>query len=162
MASTIKEIKNPWIRTLAEYGLITVSIWIMVIGIYFFKFPNHFAFGGVTGFSTVFSRLLHCSASTFTTAANYALLVLGFIFLGKSVGIRTVYATIVMSVSLQARIFLQQAKRTASGFACFALPDRMTFRTGKRVKRKRKCKASMTKWNKSCVQEKFLAILNEY
>ena len=34
--------------------------------------------------------------------ANYALLVLGFIFLGKSVGIRTVYATIVMSVSLQA------------------------------------------------------------
>ena len=52
MASTIKEIKNPWIRTLAEYGLITVSIWIMVIGIYFFKFPNHFAFGGVTGFST--------------------------------------------------------------------------------------------------------------
>ena len=53
MASTIKEIKNPWLRTLAEYGLITVSIWIMVIGIYFFKFPNHFAFGGVTGFSTV-------------------------------------------------------------------------------------------------------------
>lgn len=35
MASTIKEIKNPWLRTLAEYGLITVSIWIMVIGIYF-------------------------------------------------------------------------------------------------------------------------------
>ena len=102
MASTIKEIKNPWLRTLAEYGLITVSIWIMVIGIYFFKFPNHFAFGGVTGFSTVFSQLLHCSASTFTTVANYALLVLGFIFLGKSVGIRTVYATIVMSVSLQA------------------------------------------------------------
>ena len=85
MASTIKEIKNPWLRTLAEYGLITVSIWIMVIGIYFFKFPNHFAFGGVTGFSTVFSQLLHCSASTFTTVANYALLVLGFIFLGKSV-----------------------------------------------------------------------------
>ena len=49
----------------------------MVIGIYFFKFPNHFAFGGVTGFSTVFSQLLHCSASTFTTVANYALLVLG-------------------------------------------------------------------------------------
>ena len=38
MASTIKEIKNPLLRTLAEYGLITVSIWIMVIGIYFFKF----------------------------------------------------------------------------------------------------------------------------
>lgn len=86
MASTIKEIKNPWLRTLAEYGLITVSIWIMVIGIYFFKFPNHFAFGGVTGFSTVFSQLLHCSASTFTTVANYALLVLVFAIMLPAVG----------------------------------------------------------------------------
>ena len=42
----MKEIKNPFWRTAAEYGTITISIWIMVIGIYFFKFPNHFAFGG--------------------------------------------------------------------------------------------------------------------
>ncbi len=101
MAIALKDIKNPFARTLAEYGLITVSIWIMVVGIHFFKFPNHFAFGGVTGFSAVFTPLLHCSASTFTTVANYALLVLGFVFLGKSVGTRTVYATIVMSASLQ-------------------------------------------------------------
>ena len=44
----MKEIKSPFLRTLYEYGLITVSIWIMVVGIYFFKFPNHFAFGGIT------------------------------------------------------------------------------------------------------------------
>lgn len=56
----------------------------MVIGIYFFKFPNHFAFGGVTGFSTVFSQLFHCSASTFTTAANYALLVLASSFWARA------------------------------------------------------------------------------
>ena len=49
----IKQIENPVARKLAEYGLITISIWIMVVGIYFFKFPNNFAFGGVTGFSTV-------------------------------------------------------------------------------------------------------------
>ena len=72
MASTIKEIKNPWLRTLAEYGLITVSIWIMVIGIYFFKFPNHFAFGGVTGFSTVFSQLLHCSRCWYWASSFWA------------------------------------------------------------------------------------------
>ena len=33
----MKEIKNPFWRTAAEYGTITISIWIMVIGIYFFK-----------------------------------------------------------------------------------------------------------------------------
>ena len=101
MASTIRNIKNPILKTLAEYGLITLSIWIMVVGIYFFKFPNHFAFGGVTGFSAVFGKLLGCSASTFTTVANNVLLVLGFVFLGKDVGVRTVYATVVMSASLQ-------------------------------------------------------------
>ncbi len=101
MASTIRNIKNPILKTLAEYGLITLSIWIMVVGIYFFKFPNHFAFGGVTGFSAVFSKLIGCSASAFTTVANNVLLVLGFIFLGKGVGVRTVFATLVMSASLQ-------------------------------------------------------------
>ena len=36
----MKEIKNPFWRTAAEYGTITISIWIMVIGIYFFQIPK--------------------------------------------------------------------------------------------------------------------------
>ncbi len=99
---TMRTIKNPIARKLAEYALITVSIWIMVIGIYFFKFPNHFAFGGVTGFSTVVSEILPISASDFTFLVNNGLLILGFLFLGADVGAKTVYATILMSVSLTA------------------------------------------------------------
>lgn len=95
----MKEIKSPFWRTIYEYGLITVSIWIMVVGIYFFKFPNHFAFGGITGFSTVVSQLTHWSASDFTSVTNTALLLLGFLFLGKGFGLKTVYATMVMSVA---------------------------------------------------------------
>ncbi|MDR1550795.1 MAG: YitT family protein [Hungatella sp.] len=96
----MKQIENKTLRTLTEYGLITFSIWIMVVGIYFFKFPNNFAFGGVTGFATVFSALTHWSASEFTNIVNTVLLVLGFLFLGRSFGIKTVYATILMSVFL--------------------------------------------------------------
>lgn len=96
----MKQIGNRYLRTLVEYGLITVSIWIMVVGIYFFKFPNNFAFGGVTGFATVVSALTHWSASDFTTIVNMALLAIGFIFLGSGFGIRTVYASLMMSVTL--------------------------------------------------------------
>ena len=96
----MKQNGNRYVRTLIEYGLITVSIWIMVVGIYFFKFPNHFAFGGVTGFATVVSALTHWSASDFTTIVNMALLAVGFIFLGRGFGIRTVYASLMMSVTL--------------------------------------------------------------
>jgi uncharacterized membrane-anchored protein YitT (DUF2179 family) len=96
----MKQIENKTLRTLAEYGLITFSIWIMVVGIYFFKFPNNFAFGGVTGFATVISALTHWSASEFTTIVNSVLLVAGFLFLGRNFGIKTVYATLMMSVFL--------------------------------------------------------------
>lgn len=99
---TMKKIQNPFVRKSAEYGLITVSIWVMVIGIYFFKFPNHFAFGGVTGFSTVISEMMNISASDFTFLVNNGLLVLGFVFLGADVGLKTVYASMLMSFSLSA------------------------------------------------------------
>lgn len=96
----MKQIENKFIRSLAEYGVITASILIMVVGIYFFKFPNNFAFGGVTGFSTVISKITRWSASDFTLIVNMSLLVLGFLFLGRQFGIKTVYASVLMSVGL--------------------------------------------------------------
>ena len=78
----MKKAAGQFRQPLTEYGIITLSIWIMVIGVYFFKFPNHFAFGGITGFSIVVSELTHWSASDFTSIVNTLLLVVGFIFLG--------------------------------------------------------------------------------
>lgn len=40
-------------RTLKEYFIITVAVLIMDIGIYVFKFPNNFSFGGVSGMAVV-------------------------------------------------------------------------------------------------------------
>ena len=97
-----QQIEDPVKRKIAEYALITVSIWIMVVGIYFFKFPNNFSFGGVTGFSSVVSRLTGMNASDFTFIVNTGLLVMGFLFLGTDVGIKTVYASMLMSFSLSA------------------------------------------------------------
>lgn len=93
-----RDFKNPVINGLWEYGLITISIFIIVVGVYFFKFPNNFAFGGVTGFAAVISAVTRWSASQFTFIVNTILLVLGFIFVGKSFGIKTVYASFLISV----------------------------------------------------------------
>ncbi len=97
----VKDYKNPVANAAWEYGMITLSILIMAIGVYFFKFPNHFAFGGVTGFSAVVSEMTRLSASQFTFVVNMLLLLLGFIFLGKDFGVRTVYASILLSVFLE-------------------------------------------------------------
>ena len=45
-----------------EYGIITVATLIMVIGIYVFKFPNNFSFGGVSGMAVLLAKLTSISA----------------------------------------------------------------------------------------------------
>ena len=89
-------------RIVRDYVLITLAILIMGLGIYVFKFQNGFAFGGVSGFASVISQMTGISAATFTNVVNTGLLVLGFIFLGRAVGIRTVYATAVLAAELWA------------------------------------------------------------
>ena len=76
-------------RTAFEYGVITVATLLLVVGVYFFKFPNNFSFGGVTGIAVVLSAMSKASASSYTFIINMALLVLGFLFLGKSFSVLT-------------------------------------------------------------------------
>ena len=85
-----------------QYALITLSISIMSVGVYFFKFPNNFVFGGVTGMAALAAKLTPLSASAFSSAANMILLGVGLIFLGKKFAMTTGYATVVMSLELMA------------------------------------------------------------
>ncbi len=84
--------------TVKEWLLITAGIAIMTLGIYFFKFPNHFSTGGVTGISIVLGHYFPgMTPGTFVTVINVALLALGFAVFGRSFGVRTVYASLLMS-----------------------------------------------------------------
>lgn len=95
----MKRFPKVW-NTAMEYGLLTVATLIMVLGVYVFKFPNNFSFGGVTGIAILLAKLTSFSAGTWTFVLNMLLLVLGFLFLGKSFGIKTVYVSVLMSVAL--------------------------------------------------------------
>lgn len=87
-------------RIFEEYAVLTVATLIMVAGIYVFKFPNNFSFGGVTGIAVVLSALMPATPGSITFIINMALLVLGFLFLGRGFGIKTVYVSVLMSVGL--------------------------------------------------------------
>lgn len=89
-------------RTAFEYGVITMATLLLVVGVYFFKFPNNFSFGGVTGIAVVLSAMSKASASSYTFIINMALLAFGFLFLGKSFGAKTVYVSVLTSVGLSA------------------------------------------------------------
>jgi len=89
-------------NVLKEYFIITISTLLIVIGVYFFKFPNNFTFGGITGLSVILGRVSIFSPSTVNMILNVLLLVLGFVFLGRPFGIKTVYASMLLSVCLSA------------------------------------------------------------
>ena len=66
--------------TLKEWLFITAGILIMSAGIYFFKFPNHFSTGGVTGIAIILGHYIpSITPGTLVTIINIALLALGFV-----------------------------------------------------------------------------------
>lgn len=94
--------KHEKVQVVYEYFILTIATLIQVAGIYVFKFPNNYSFGGVTGMSIVLAKGLPLTPGTITFVINMVLLILGFLFLGKSFGIKTVYVSVLMSVALRA------------------------------------------------------------
>jgi len=86
-----------------EFVIMTLSIMLMVVGIYFFKYPSNYAFGGVTGIAMILNGITHgaISQGNFVLVMNIILLIIGFIFLGKDTGIKTVYCSLLMSFGLK-------------------------------------------------------------
>ncbi len=91
------------ISTLERYLLLTVGSLIMAVGIYFFKFPNNFSTGGVSGLSLILGRMLPSeilTPSTFVLIINTALLIVGYIFLGRNFAFSTVYCSMLLSLAV--------------------------------------------------------------
>lgn len=81
-----------------EYALLTLGTVIMALGTYFFKFPNNFSTGGVTGLAVVLARYFPMiSRADFVMIFNVALLGLGFAVFGRNFAGKTVYVSLLMS-----------------------------------------------------------------
>ena len=85
---------------LKSFSLLTGSILLMAVGIYFFKFSNNFTFGGITGLAVLVAKTGLMSASDFTFIMNMVLLLIGVIVIGKGFGLMTAYCSILLSVTL--------------------------------------------------------------
>lgn len=81
-----------------DFIIINFGLLLTSVGVYFFKIPNGFATGGVSGFATVIAKLSGSSTpATLIAIINAALMVVGFLVLGKGFGLKTAYCTVVYS-----------------------------------------------------------------
>ncbi len=94
---------RPLFQAVRDYALITAGALLVAVGVYFFKFPNNFAIGGVTGIAMILSKLLGgaLSSGTIVLIINLILLIIGYAFLGRSFGNRTLYGSLLFSLALK-------------------------------------------------------------
>lgn len=90
------------INNIKEYLLLSFGTLLVAVGVYFFKFPNNFSIGGVTGLSILFGSISKSmSPGTFVLIINCLFLILGFIFLDKGFGVKTVYCSLLLSAIIK-------------------------------------------------------------
>lgn len=79
---------------------------ILAAGVYFFKAPNNFATGGMSGLSIILSKFITPAVpwlgqTEILSILNVILLVVGFIFLGKGCTLKTAYCSLAYSGEMQ-------------------------------------------------------------
>ena len=86
-----------------DFLMITIGITIVAAAVFFFMVPSNVSVGSITALAMIIARSVTLSISTLTFIMNVALLVFGYLFIGKEFGIKTVYCALLLPVIL--RIF---------------------------------------------------------
>jgi uncharacterized membrane-anchored protein YitT (DUF2179 family) len=92
---TFPELTSEKIR---EFLLINLGLALVAAGIHFFKVPNHFATGGVSGIAIVtqhFSPTVN--VGPIMLVINILFLIAGYAMIGRNFGSKTVYSSLVLS-----------------------------------------------------------------
>lgn len=89
-------------QQVTDFLLLTLASELIAVGTWLFKYPNNFTFGGVTGLSIVLSKAIpfEVAPSTINLVINAILMILGIVVLGKEFAGKTMYVTVLSTVSI--------------------------------------------------------------
>lgn len=94
-------------RDWKNFLMITVGALLLALGYNWFLIPNKIAAGGVSGLATVIYHITGLPVGGVVLAVNIPLFITGILVLGSVFGIKTFYATIMLSVLIDATAFLE-------------------------------------------------------
>ncbi len=111
---------------LKAFLLVNLGVLLLTTGVYFFKLPNNFSTGGVSGISIILGSLIPgISTATLMAVINILMLVLGYLFLGRQFGFWTTYCSLMYSFETWAvaRLFPMKGPFTNQPLLelCFAM-----------------------------------------
>ena len=79
-----------------DYLIITLATVVAASSVFFFLVPSNVSVGSVSGLAIVFANFIPLSVATLTMLMNVVLLIIGFIFIGKEFGAKTVYTSLLV------------------------------------------------------------------
>ncbi len=86
-------------KEIKDYIIITFGLILIAIGIHFFLVPHNLAAGGLTGLAMVINHYIpNLSIGIIMLIGNIFFFVIGFIFIGKAFGTKTIYSSLMLSV----------------------------------------------------------------
>lgn len=101
-----------------DFLIITLATIGTGAAVFFFLLPSHVSVGSISALAMVVSNFVPLSVSAITMIMNIALLVAGFLLIGKDFGIKTVYTSLLLPVSMGVfeQIFPNNASLTNDPF----------------------------------------------
>lgn len=87
-------------KKIKEYVIITLGTLIVSMAVCFFLLPSNVVVGSLSGLVMVLATFIPLKISVMTFILNAVLLVVGFLFIGKEFGAKTVYTSLLMPIFL--------------------------------------------------------------
>ena len=106
------------LNTALEWFMITFGTAVIAAAVYFFMMPSGVSIGSVSGMAIILAHFLPLPVSAITMFFNAGLLLLGFLFIGREFGVKTVYTSLLLPVMIGVceRFFPQQVSPTGDAF----------------------------------------------
>lgn len=87
-------------QKILDFLTVTVGVAITAAAVYFFMIPGTVSVGSVSALAMVLSNFIPLQVSVITMIINVLLLIVGFLFIGKEYGIKTIYGSVMLPVFL--------------------------------------------------------------
>lgn len=85
-------------KAIKEYILITLGIFLVAVGIYYFLVPSNLAAGGVSGLAIVINKFFPAiPVGLLMLGMNITLFIIAFIVIGSNFGAKTIYSSLGLS-----------------------------------------------------------------
>ena len=89
------------LKTVREMIIITLATIIVGIAVFFFLEPSGVSIGSISSLAMILQHVIPLKLSELTMILNVLLLIVGFIFIGKGFGLKTVYTSILLPLTIK-------------------------------------------------------------